>query len=115
MARSSSWESTKLPGKEEYLDAEKYEIRSWDRNAPGNLKELITTINRIRRENRAFHSTYNVTFYETDNDNLIFYSKVSRDGGNIILVVVNLDRQGFRGGGCTFPLSSLELLRGIPI
>ncbi|ACM19578.1 alpha-amylase-related protein, DUF3416-containing [Geotalea daltonii FRC-32] len=103
-----------LPGKEEYLDAEKYEIRNWDRNAPGNLKELITTINRIRRENRAFHSTYNVTFYETDNDNLIFYSKVSRDGGNIILVVVNLDPTRVQGGRLHVPLEQLGIAPGHP-
>jgi starch synthase (maltosyl-transferring) len=103
-----------LPGKEEYLDAEKYEIRSWDRDAPGNLKELITTINRIRRENRAFHSTYNVTFYETDNDNLIFYGKVACDGGNIILVVVNLDPSRVQGGRLHVPLEQLGVAQGHP-
>jgi starch synthase (maltosyl-transferring) len=103
-----------LPGKEEYLDAEKYEVRRWDRNAPGNLKWLITAVNRIRRENPAFHSTYNVTFYETDNDNIIFYGKISRETGNIILVVVNLDPTRVQGGRLHVPLEQLGIAPGHP-
>jgi starch synthase (maltosyl-transferring) len=79
------------PGTEEYLHAEKYEIRRWDRNAPGNLKQFITTLNRIRRENYALQRTGNLNFYETDSDNVLFFSKVSSDRKNMVLVAVNLD------------------------
>ena len=79
------------PGTEEYQHAEKYEIRRWDREAAGNLKQLITTLNRIRRENAALQRTSNLTFYETDSDSVLFYGKLSADGKNTLLVLVNLD------------------------
>ena len=34
-------EGTPMPGKEEYLDSEKYEIKAWDFDRPGNIKEHI--------------------------------------------------------------------------
>jgi starch synthase (maltosyl-transferring) len=39
-----------FPGKEEYLDSEKYEIRRWDLERPESLREFIALVNRIRRE-----------------------------------------------------------------
>ena len=46
-----------IPGREEYLDSEKYEIkvRDWDR--PGNIKPYIRDLNRARRENTALQQT----------------------------------------------------------
>ncbi|HBG06999.1 MAG: alpha-amlyase [Geobacteraceae bacterium GWC2_58_44] len=79
------------PRSEEYRHAEKYEIQSWDRNAPGNLKQLIGTLNRIRRDNSALQSTNNLEFYETDSDSVLYFGKLSRDGRNSLLVAVNLD------------------------
>ena len=40
-------------GSEEYLDSEKYQIRNWDLDNPASLSGLITTVNKIRRENPA--------------------------------------------------------------
>jgi len=77
------------PGSEEYLHAEKYEMRQWDRDAPGNLKQLITTLNRIRRDHPALQSTCNVEFYQTDSEDVLFFGKL--DGRNSVLVAVNLD------------------------
>src|SRR3972149_8534778 len=51
-----------LPGKEEYLNSEKYEIRYWDRDKPGNLKDFMARVNRMRNENPALQSTLNVRF-----------------------------------------------------
>jgi starch synthase (maltosyl-transferring) len=76
-------------GSEEYLHAEKYEMRQWDRDAPGNLKQLITTLNRIRREHPALQSTCNLEFYQTDSEDVLFFGKL--DGRNSVLVAVNLD------------------------
>jgi starch synthase (maltosyl-transferring) len=42
-------ESTPLPGREEYLDSEKYQIRVRDQNAPGNIVFEIAILNRLRR------------------------------------------------------------------
>ena len=46
--------------REEYLDSEKYQLKGRDWNAPGNIKEIITRLNRIRRENRAFQQLRNL-------------------------------------------------------
>ena len=62
-ADSSSAKTPRFPGREEYLDSEKYQWKERDWNAPGNIKELITRLNRIRRENRALHFYDNLRFY----------------------------------------------------
>ncbi|MDB6146347.1 MAG: glgE1, partial [Spartobacteria bacterium] len=46
-------ENAALSGREEYLDSEKYQWKERDWDAPGNIKEWITRLNQIRRENRA--------------------------------------------------------------
>ncbi|MGB8352897.1 MAG: alpha-1,4-glucan--maltose-1-phosphate maltosyltransferase [Chthoniobacteraceae bacterium] len=84
-------ESAALPNKEEYADSEKYQFKGRDWNAPGNIKDLVTRINRIRKENRALHDYRNLRFFESDNDNVLFYGKMTESRDNIILVVVNLD------------------------
>lgn len=78
-------------GSEEYLASEKYEIREWNLNAPQNISEIIADINRARRENPALQMSHDLFFHGTDNPNLIAYSKSNRDGGNVVLSVVNLD------------------------
>ncbi|MDQ6862048.1 MAG: alpha-1,4-glucan--maltose-1-phosphate maltosyltransferase [Verrucomicrobiota bacterium] len=84
-------ENAALPGREEYLDYEKYQLKERDWNAPGNIKDWITRINRIRRENRALHEYTNLRFYGADNDQILFYGKSTAARDNIVLVVVNLD------------------------
>ncbi len=56
-------ENAALPGREEYLDSEKYQLKERDWDAPGNIKDLITKLNRIRRENRALHFYDNLRFH----------------------------------------------------
>ena len=63
------------PGSEEYLNSEKYEIKSWDLQSPSSLKPLITQLNQIRRENKALQSNQRLHFHATDNPQLICYSK----------------------------------------
>lgn len=84
-------ENEALPGREEYLDSEKYQLKERDWDAPGNIKDWITRLNEIRRTNRAFRSYDNLRFYEADNDAVICYGKMTAARDNIILVVVNLD------------------------
>jgi starch synthase (maltosyl-transferring) len=79
------------PGSEEYLDSEKYEIRRWDLDAPGNLTDLIGRVNRIRHENVALQFNHNLKFHEVNNENILAYTKFTEDGSDIVLVVVNLD------------------------
>jgi starch synthase (maltosyl-transferring) len=101
--------SEAIPGTEEYLYAEKYEIRHWDRERPGNLRDLIVRVNRIRKENPALQTTGNLRFFETDNDSLLFYGKATEDLSNIIVVVVNLDPFHTQSGWVNVPLRELEI------
>ncbi len=62
-------------GSEEYLDSEKYQIRVRDWNAPGNIKQDISRLNRIRREQPALHELTNLSFLKTDYDAILAYKK----------------------------------------
>ena len=84
-------ENEALPGREEYLDSEKYQLKERDWDAPGNIKDWITRLNQIRRQNRALHFYDNLRFYDAANDSILFYGKMTPARDNIILVVVNLD------------------------
>ncbi|PYL64815.1 MAG: alpha-1,4-glucan--maltose-1-phosphate maltosyltransferase [Verrucomicrobia bacterium] len=84
-------ENDALPGREEYLDSEKYQLKERDWNAPENIKDWITRLNQIRTENRALYFYDNLRFYHADNDAILFYGKMTPARDNIILVVVNLD------------------------
>lgn len=97
------------PGSEEYLNSEKYQIRHWDLDTPNNLRELIGLINRIRRENPALQSDWRLEFHDTDNDELICYSKQSADRANTILVVVNLSPHYTHSGFINLRLGELDV------
>jgi starch synthase (maltosyl-transferring) len=96
-------------GSEEYVDSEKYEIKHWDLERPDSLKEFIGRINRIRRENPALQSDWNLRFHPIDNDQLICYSKQTEDLSDFILVVVNLDPHHVHTGWVELPLADLGL------
>ncbi|VBB69867.1 Alpha-amylase [invertebrate metagenome] len=102
-------ENKAVPGKEEYCDSEKYAYKVWDWDRFGNIKSLITTVNRIRRENTAFHELANLQFHVAHDDNILFYSKISADRSNVVLIAVNLDP--FDVHECTIevPLSEIGL------
>jgi starch synthase (maltosyl-transferring) len=97
------------PGSEEYLNSEKYEVRYWDLNQPHSLKDFIGRVNRIRRENPALHSDWNLRFFPIDNEQLICYGKFTDDLSNIIVVVVNLNPHHAQGGWLELPLRELGL------
>ena len=98
------------PGKtasEEYLDSEKYQIRSWDRSDPISIAPFISQLNRIRRENAALQRNENLHFHPTQNDQIICYSKCSLDGTNDIIVVVNLDSKAEQAAWIQLALDKL--------
>ncbi len=97
------------PGSEEYLDSEKYQLRSWDRERPDSLKHMIGRVNRIRRENPALQSDWSLRFHNVDNDQLIVYSKSTDDLLNIVLVVVNLHPVYRQSGWVDLPLEDFHL------
>ncbi|HET7621024.1 MAG TPA: alpha-1,4-glucan--maltose-1-phosphate maltosyltransferase, partial [Gemmatimonadaceae bacterium] len=98
-------------GSEEYLHSEKYEIRVRDWDAPGNLNDEITAINRIRRDNRALQLYSNLSFHRSENDQTLFYLKTAEDfgGRNDVMVVVNLDPHRIHETLVHVPLDILRL------
>jgi len=84
-------EAAALPGKEEYLDSEKYEIKPRNFDQPGNIIAEITRLNEIRKQNPALQTHLNICFHEPNNDNVIFFSKATRDRKNVIFVAISLD------------------------
>jgi len=102
-------EGLAVPGTEEYLDSEKYEIRVRDWDAPGNIVAYVARINRIRRENPALQEYGNLRFYESDDDNVIWYGKRSADGANTVLVAVNMDPFEAHAARLRLPLEALGI------
>jgi starch synthase (maltosyl-transferring) len=125
-------------GSEEYLDSEKYQLRTWDLDAPYSLAPLLTQINAIRAANPALHSNRNFRFHTVPNENLIAYSKstapelpsdiaaanpgspnldtpkakaalAAADEANTILTIVNLDPNATQSGMIDLWMPALNL------
>ena len=84
-------ENAPIPGKEEYINSEKYEIAPRDWGQEYNIKHTIRLINEIRQENPALQQLANLHFLPADNDNILFFMKVDDDESNILLIAVNVD------------------------
>ena len=82
-----------IPGKEEYLNSEKYEIRTRDWNKAGNISGYLAQINRIRRANTAFEQTSNLRFLDVQDDSLIGFMKTSVDQTNTVAAAISLSPQ----------------------
>jgi starch synthase (maltosyl-transferring) len=95
-----------LPGREEYLDSEKYEIKTRDWNKPGNIKSYIAALNRARRTNPALLQTRNLRFLPVDNDNIIAFTKHDTNAGNVVIVAISLSRDAH---DFWLPLSGVEV------
>jgi starch synthase (maltosyl-transferring) len=99
------------PGSEEYLDAEKYQLRprDWTAAQRTGLVPLLTTLNRLRRRHPALRRLRNLRFHHTDNDDILAYSKRSGAGPDYstVLTVVNLDP--YRSQEATVSLDLREL------
>jgi starch synthase (maltosyl-transferring) len=96
-------EHAAVPGREEYLDSEKYEIKIRDWDQPGHIKTFITRVNRAREENAALRQYVNLAFLEIESEALLAYMKWTSDGTNAVIIVVNLD-----------PLQAREAMLDIP-
>ncbi|MCA9400034.1 MAG: alpha-1,4-glucan--maltose-1-phosphate maltosyltransferase [Candidatus Omnitrophica bacterium] len=102
-------ENDPVEGKEEYNQSEKYEIKTWDWDRPGNLKEMIARINQIRHQNPALQTTWNLEFYDIHNDQILAYGKWNDEKTNILLVIINLDPLNTQSGWVSLPLHELGL------
>lgn len=97
------------PGSEEYIDNEKYELKIWNLEDPGNLAPIISRINRVRRDHAALQSNRNLQFHRTDNPELLCFSKHADNQQSLILVVVNLDFHNPQSGWLDLDLESLGI------
>ena len=97
------------PGSEEYLDSEKYQIRVRDFDDPRSLAELIGRVNAIRRSHPSLQRDWGLRFHNTDNSQLLAYSKRSEDGADLVFVVVNLDPKHMQHGFVQLPLAQWGL------
>lgn len=95
--------------RKEYADSEKYEIRAWDYDRPGNIKGEIALLNRIRRENPALHSHLGLQLLTAWNDNIMFFEKASAGRENVLLIAVNLDPYNAHEADVEIPLWSSNL------
>ncbi len=100
-------EATPVPGTEEYLDSEKYQIRVRDWDRPGHIKDYIAQLNRIRRENPALQIYRNLRFHQADSPHVLFYSKMTERRDNVVLVAVNLDPFAVHEAALHLPLEEL--------
>ncbi|QXI30681.1 alpha-1,4-glucan--maltose-1-phosphate maltosyltransferase [Pseudomonas vanderleydeniana] len=97
-------ESAPLPGKEEYLDSEKYQIRPRDYSAPGNIIAEIAQLNRIRRQHPALQTHLGLQVYNAWNDNILYFGKRTADRSSFILVAVSLDPHNAQEAHFELPL-----------
>ena len=97
------------PGSEEYLDSEKYELKSRDLHSAATLKDFLARVNRIRKGSQALRSNRNLRFHAVDNPNLICYSKATDDLSEVIIVIVNLDCFHTQSGWVALDLASIGL------
>ncbi|MFN3951161.1 MAG: alpha-1,4-glucan--maltose-1-phosphate maltosyltransferase [Thermaurantimonas sp.] len=103
------------PGKEEYLNSEKYEIYHWDWSRETRLTVLIRLLNQIRHAYKPFHTTYNITFCPVNDDHLIAYHKGDLQTDQHFLMVVNLDHLNTRQGMVRPPFEKLGIAPGTPL
>ena len=79
------------PGKEEYLNSEKYEFFKWDWDKQNKITTVISRINKIRNEHASLQQTNNIDFCATNNDKVMAYYKFDDEKQDETLMVASLD------------------------
>jgi starch synthase (maltosyl-transferring) len=97
------------PGKEEYYNSEKYEVKRWDVNDPSSLSGLISKVNAARRDNPALQTNERLWFVTTTNEQIIAYIKSTPDLSDVVLTVVNLDPNYTQSAYLDIPVEDLGI------
>lgn len=92
-------ENKQRPGFEEQIDNEKYEIkvRDWSAADKYGIAELLTNLNRVRREHPKAFSYHNLTVLESSDPNILAFARhtpaelTGTGKPETLVVVVNLD------------------------
>ena len=103
------------PGKEEYLDSEKYELKVWDYDRPGHIKGEITRLNAVRRENPALQTHLGTTILASGHEGIMLYVKRTPDGSNTILCAVSMDPRNALETHIELPQHAMGLDHGAPL
>ena len=72
-------------------------------------REFITLVNRVRRDNPALHFDHRLRFYPSDNEQILFYGKMTFDRRNAVLIAVNLNPFQAQAARLTIPLADLGI------
>ncbi len=99
------------PGAETYINSEKYELKVWDWDRPGNIKDYISVVNRIRHENQALHYFDNIQFCPSTNEHILAFVKTDPSGENILLTTVNFNLSGTQTSRITVPVENWGSVR----
>lgn len=102
-------ENEPVHGKEEYHNSEKYEVKHYDWKRTNRLTDIITILNKARKDHPALQSTWNIQFCNIENPNLLAYLKATDDLSDIMLIVVNLDQHNRQMGYVQLPKERLGL------
>ena len=108
-------EAEPLPGKEEYADSEKYEIRPRPGRKPGDIVMEISRLNRIRKGHPALQTHLGVTFLQAWNDKVLVYAKATAALDDVVVVAVSLDPHAPQETGFDLPFSSWNLAEGAAV
>ncbi|WP_166959799.1 alpha-1,4-glucan--maltose-1-phosphate maltosyltransferase [Yeosuana marina] len=101
-----------IPGREEYLNSEKFQICHYDWNKQNKLTTIISKINQIRQEQEALQQTNNIKFCHIENNNLMAFYKWNDTKTNELLIIINLDPYYAQQGSVQVPLSDLGVSHG---
>jgi len=104
--------SDALPGKEEYLNSEKFQICHYDWNLENKLTTIISKVNHIRKENEALQQTNNIKFCNIENDHLLAFYKWNDSKTNELLIIISLDQYYAQQGNLQLPLGDLNIEYG---
>lgn len=102
-------DNSPVEGKEEYWNSEKYEVKKYDWRRTNRMTDIITILNKARKEHRALQSTWNTQFLSIENSSIVAYLKATEDLSDIVLVVVNLDSHVKHSGYVQLPKEKLKL------
>ncbi len=109
------YDNAPIEGREEYFNSEKFEIKQHDWKKTNRMTDIISMVNKARKDNTALQSTWNMQFCSIENPNLIAYLKATDDLSNVILVVVNLDPHGNQTGYVQIPTDRLRIKEKVNI
>ena len=101
--------SDAIPGKEEYLNSEKFEQKVYDWTKRNRITAHIALINKIRKENKSLQRTDNIHFCQIENDQILAYLKKDEQSENYLLCVVSLDENNTQSGWVQLPLNELGI------